>query len=185
MSEKVTDKVLDLVVVIWFVLSLTVGIYAGYSSWQAASVREAQYESVGWKTTNSKIVELGEVNGGFKPVSQTATLEYHYDGELPLQTQQQLGLGYHSGDVVSIYTNNQGEVLVVNSLDARGRVINDPTSNNFWDDYFGSILVALAVTAITAMCLFIVAIGTIFVLVAVEARSHIGSFIKNKLSTTS
>lgn len=171
MRKKSQDEKLDLVqglvVGIWIVLSVAVGAYAGYNNWQAVSEREASYRSLGWKTTSSKIVLLGNVNGGFKPVSQTATLEYRYDGELPLQTQQQIGLGYHNGDEVGVYVNNQGKVLVVNSLDARGRVIDNPTTKDFYGDYAGSFGMVVFVGIITAIVLVIAAIVICLIFVGI------------------
>ncbi len=137
-EEGKVDLVINFVVGVWIILSIAFGLFVLNQSWQEVSQKESDYQALGWKNVQAEIVELGNVNGDFKPVSQTATLQYLYDSEEPIYTEQQIGLGYHTSDSVSLLANKNGEVVVKNTPNG-SRFSYDPTTKSFGGDYTGSI----------------------------------------------
>jgi hypothetical protein len=190
MRKKTDDEKFDLgkgfAIAILALIALCVGaVKVGYE-WQRVSNEEASYQKLGWKTVDSRIVQLKEVNGNFKPVSQTAVLEYHYNSELPIQTQQQIALGYHEGDKVDIYTNSEGKVQVVGAPDPNrpSHYLADPTYRDFFFDYAGSIVNGVFTGIFVAGGVLVgsVVVIMIFVCIAICFESI---FSKNKKQTKS
>lgn len=161
-EEGKIDLVLNLTIGVWIVLSISFGIYFMMQSWQKISQEEADYRSLGWKNVDSQVIELGSINGDFKPVSQTATLQYHYHSEGVITTQQQIGLGYHVSDNVSLFANKNGDVVVKNVPNG-SRAPYDPTIRSFGGDYTGSLFIGVFAGIAAAICLVIAAFFLVLV----------------------
>ena len=185
MGKRTEDEKFSLVsglmIAVLALIALGVGsVKFGYE-WQRVSNEESDYQKLGWKTVDSKIVQLKEVRGNYEPVSQTAVLEYRYGGRQPVQTQQQIALGYHEGDKVGIYANKEGKVQVVDAIDPSrpSQYLPDPTYRDFTFDYAGSIVAGIVTGFLAAVGILIgiIVVTAVFVCIIMCFESM---FSKNK-----
>lgn len=161
-EEGKIDLAINLTIGIWIVLSITAGLIVMIHLWQEQSQKESDYWALGWKTVQADVTDLGNINGDFKPISQTANLQYRYNSEEQITTQQQIGLGYHVGDNVSLFANKNGEVVIKNVPNG-SRIPYDPTIKSFGGDYLGCIVAGIFASIFAALGLLVG--GVILVLI--------------------
>lgn len=77
------------------------------------SKMQSVYSNQDWKVVDAKVLDIGNAEGNYLPERQTATLQYDDTAtENQQEVEQSVGLGYHVGDMVTLYVNKSGETIV-------------------------------------------------------------------------
>ena len=108
--------------------------------------KETEYNALHWRAVDAKIVQLGPARGDMQPNIQTVTIEYP-QSETQKRTNIDVQLGYHEGDLVAMYVNDNGENVV------HTKYVSDKTKFDSTSPFMAAFLSWQAFWELIGLCL--------------------------------